>query len=43
MTTRAMASMHKDVVLPERFARNISVTLELEEVGNIYPDVTSLE
>ena len=32
-----------DVVLPERFAKNILVTLELEEVGNIYPDVTSPE
>jgi hypothetical protein len=38
-----MASMHKDVVLLERFARNIPVTLELEEVGNIYPDVTAPE
>jgi hypothetical protein len=31
------------VVLRERFAGNIPVTLELEELGNIYPDVTSPE
>jgi hypothetical protein len=41
---RATASTRNiDVFLVERFAGNILVTLELEELGNIYPDVTSPE
>src|SRR5271163_1936062 len=42
---RAMSAtaitLNIDVILLERFSRNILVTPELEEVGNIYPDVTS--